>query len=533
MTDCLPSGKTRAAFDQALARFADVVGERWVMQSAADRDRYKDPYAPGNADQTSPSAAVAPASVEEVQAVVRIANEMRVPLWSVSTGRNLGYGGTAPRTRGSVVLELSRMNKILEVNEELGYALVEPGVTFFDLHQHIRAQRLKLWISVPALGWGSIVGNALERGFGYTPYGDHASMQCGMEVVLADGTLLRTGMGAMANSTSWQLFKPGFGPAMDGLFMQSNYAVVTKMGIWLMPEPESLTTVSMKFKNEDDLGAIVDTVRPLKLRGTIQNQAVIAGPIRAAAGLSTRDQWYRGEGAMPEAAILEMIGKLGLGYWNVRCGLYGPAEINAVRLRALSDAFGKIPGAEITSRTYSPDEELAPPDRTMAGFPSLGALQVANWRGGRGGHIDFSPISPPRAADAVAQYRMVRAKATEYGIDYFGGFAVGERYLNHIFIIIYDQDDAEQARRALRIFPELVRDASALGYGEYRTHLSFMDLVGDQYAFNDHALRRFAERIKDAVDPNGILSPGKQGIWPRHLRGDARAASAADLGSES
>jgi 4-cresol dehydrogenase (hydroxylating) flavoprotein subunit len=128
---------------------------------------------------------------------------------------------------------------------------------------------------------------------------------------------------------------------------------------------------------------------------------------------------------------------------------------------------------------------------------------------------------------------MVRAKATEYGIDYFGGFAVGERYLNHIFIIIYDQDDAEQARRALRIFPELVRDASALGYGEYRTHLSFMDLVGDQYAFNDHALRRFAERIKDAVDPNGILSPGKQGIWPRHLRGDARAASAADLGSES
>ena len=54
--------------------------------------------------------------------------------------------------------------------------------------------------------------------------------------------------------------------------------------------------------------------------------------------------------------------------------------------------------------------------------------------------------------------------------------------------------------------------------GEYRAHLSFMDLASDQYSFNNHSYRRFCETIKDAVDPNGILSRGRHGIWPASLR---------------
>ena len=67
----------------------------------------------------------------------------------------------------------------------------------------------------------------------------------------------------------------------------------------------------------------------------------------------------------------------------------------------------------------------------------------------------------------------------------------------------------------------LVGKAAEHGFGEYRAHLDFMDLAASHYDFNDHAYLRFVERIKDAVDPQGILSPGKQGIWPRHMRSEA------------
>jgi 4-cresol dehydrogenase (hydroxylating) flavoprotein subunit len=58
----------------------------------------------------------------------------------------------------------ARMNKILEVNEKYAYALVEPGVTFFDLYKYIQDHKLKLWVDVPDLGGGSILGNTVERG---------------------------------------------------------------------------------------------------------------------------------------------------------------------------------------------------------------------------------------------------------------------------------------------------------------------------------------------------------------------------------
>lgn len=99
------------------------------------------------------------------------------------------------------------MRRIVEINEEYAYAIVEPGVTFFDLYETVKKRGLKLWPSTPSLGWGSIIGNALDRGFGYTPEGEHSQMQCGMEVVLPNGELVRTGMGSMEGNKCFALFK--------------------------------------------------------------------------------------------------------------------------------------------------------------------------------------------------------------------------------------------------------------------------------------------------------------------------------------
>lgn len=77
------------------------------------------------------SAVIAPKDVPDVQSIIKLCNEFDMPVWPFSIGRNVGYGGAAPRVPGSVGLDMGRnMNKVLDVNVDGAYALVEPGVTF-------------------------------------------------------------------------------------------------------------------------------------------------------------------------------------------------------------------------------------------------------------------------------------------------------------------------------------------------------------------------------------------------------------------
>jgi 4-cresol dehydrogenase (hydroxylating) flavoprotein subunit len=85
-------------------------------------------------------------------------------------------------------------------------------------------------------------------------------------------------------------------------------------------------------------------------------------------------------------------------------------------------------------------------------------------------------------------------------------------------VIVYDQSDPQERQKLDELFRLLVREAAAEGYGEYRTHINYMDTIAGTYGWNDGSLMKMHETIKDALDPNGILSPGKSGIWPRHLR---------------
>jgi FAD/FMN-containing dehydrogenase len=508
MTTAVPAGTTAAALDRALSAFAAELGADAVITRPADLREYRDPYTYLESDEFDAAAALMPVSVGQVQAIVAIANEHRIPLWTFSQGRNNTYGGPAPRLRGSVVVNLRRMDRVLEVNSELAYAVVEPGVRWFDLYDALQEAGGDLMPSIPDLGWGSVLGNSLEYGIGYTPYGDHARNICGLEVVLPDGSLLRTGMGAMEGNAAWHTYPHSFGPSFGGLFQQSNLGIVTSMGVWVMRRPETYAACWVRFTGYETLGRVVDALRGLMLDRTIENLPILNRGVR----FDDHGEMYpdpSGEG------------------WSGRFALYGRASLVDAQYAIVSETLRAIPGVAVVRRTFDGSDLGGPAnhdERVQRGIPDMDLLDPARLPyGERTGHLDFSPIGPCTGDAVVRVEKLVKSTYARHGHSYVNGLFLTPRSALHISTTFYDPSDERQTREVFDGYTDLVKELAAIGYAPYRTNLQHMDLVARQFAFGDGAQLRLAETIKDALDPNGILAPGKSGIWPASLRVHRRA----------
>jgi 4-cresol dehydrogenase (hydroxylating) len=509
--------------DEAIERFTEALGADAVLLGDAERDEYRDPYWIQDDRTYESSAVLLPSSTEEVQAVVRIANELDVALWTTSHGKNLGYGGPSPRVRGSAVMHLHRMNRVIEINAELAYAVVEPGVRWFDLHAALReAGHDDLLISIPDLGWGSVVGNSMDNGITYLPYGADFMSPCGMEVVLADGEVVRTGMGAMPDNKAWHLYKRGLGPVLDPLFIQSNYGIVTRMGYWLMRRPEAFAPLFLTVPRDEQLEQAIDILRELRLDGTLRGVPSMCNTVTLAAQFpEIMGRFVAADGPLPDEEIQQIADETGLGRWGMRAAIWGDGPVVAHQVEKVNRAWSALEGAKVIhERTFGRDdwdEITATPDKIHAGIPNLDLMDAIP---PNVGHLGFSPVVPLVGANVREVVDFMRELIVEQAkVNFIGGILViNERSCVIVIGLNFDVTNEAMTRQAYATAKTLVEEAGRRGYGEYRAHLDFMDLASDQYSFNDHAYRRLCERIKDAVDPKGILSPGRHGIWPAGMR---------------
>lgn len=180
---------------------------------------------------------VFPTTVEQVQAVVRLARQEHISLTPRVSGSNVG--GLAIPPEGGVVVDLSRMNRILEVQQADMYALIEPGVTWEQLKAHLAQSEIPLRMGYPLSPPDtSIMANCLLDGLGNLSmrYGSMADWIGGLEAVMPDGQLIRTGAAAL--SDRW--FGRGPLPDLTGMFVafQGRTGIVTKMAFQLWPSPE-------------------------------------------------------------------------------------------------------------------------------------------------------------------------------------------------------------------------------------------------------------------------------------------------------
>ena len=542
----LPPNVSAEQFSAALRQFEAAVGKEWVFTSEDDLFAYRDHFGflKGEPNERLASAAVGPSSVEQVQAIVRTANQFRIPLYAVSTGKNYGYGGASPNLTGSVVVDLKRMNRILEVDEHRHFALVEPGVSYFDLYRHIQERGLKVWMDVSAPGWGSPMGTALDHGIGYTMgfYRDHFGAHCGMEVVLANGEIIRTGMGAMPGSKTWQDYSHGFGPNPAGLFGQGNFGIVTKMGFRLMPQPEHFRTGTISVPRRRDFIPLVSSVNYLSDLFMVGLPSY-SSPLRALMGNTEFRQAVTRVGGFNDEEIDRHAAAANLHAFQVQLQFYGSERTTLANWEYAQELVARaVPGARATNgeslRTPLTMEQLDLPtvtDRTRAynrrasqGIPELGSWHTEGrneqepdtWEQT---HTDITCVIP-RSGELVFEVQESLLKVmTEMDLETSASAIYTPVNWNQFSFFMHNfggsrDPSPEGKKQQIELCRRLLEANAKLGIGVYRASNVLHDAAADTYSFGEHSLRRFHEAIKDAVDPNGILSPGRSGIWPASYR---------------
>lgn len=276
-----------------------------------------------------------------------------------------------------------------------------------------------------------------------------------------------------------------------------------------MPEPPAFKPFVIQYEHEEDIVEIVETIRPLRINGVIPNAVVIAHALYEAPVKAKRSDYVSGPGSIPDEAVYRIMKDHKLGIWNVYAALYGTQEQIDVNWKIVTQAFSQSGKAKIlTEKEAADDPAFAYRAKLMCGEMTLTEFSLYNWRGG-GGSMWFAPVSQARGSETLKQMALTKQILTKYGLDYSGEFIVGMRDMHHIVDVLYDKTDPEQVKAAYQCFDELLTEFSARGYGTYRVNTAFMDKVAETYG---PVQRSVHKTLKKALDPNGILAPGKSGI---------------------
>jgi len=467
-----------------------LLGREAVLDTPEALAPYREDYT--ELAPVDPSCAAFVTTTEQLQAIVREAGETHTPLTARVAGSNVG--GLAIPAPGGVVLDLTRMNRVLEVNAEDMYAVIEPGVTQRSLKEHLAERGLPLTFGFAlAPPDTSVFANCLMGGLTNRSlkYGDQSASISGLELVRHDGSLVRTGAWAVEGV-------PPFGlvplPNLTGLFVgwQGTTGIATKMAFQLWPRhPLERRLFVLCWSAR----ATFETVRRLCRTELFDDLG----------GLS----WPSGKMMLGVQHPHPEPGE-GEPRWFLYVDTTAEREEELTyKVRVLRDVLRDVRG--LGERIEDPFDladlvRIAPDMKPFAEFPTDLRFLTAHGGGGLTWVGTYGPLSRfDEAADAGC------AKMVEHG---FPPTVVtrpmrGGHYGVLRFVSIFDRKDDAQRARVSALVRDLLELCTARGFAMYKTPRWAWDWLAPRM---DPGMLRLMREVKALMDPSGVFNPGKLGL---------------------
>jgi FAD/FMN-containing dehydrogenase len=461
-----------------------IVGRKFVSTNRADLYIYS--YDLTFAEPRWPDIVVLPESLDELKAIIGLANREKVPVIPYVAGGNVG-GLTIP-LQGGILLDLKRMNRIVEVNETDMYAVVEPGVTFGQMKAHLEKVHPTLKytyaFSPPSTG---IMTNALVQGLDNLSfrYGAASHWVSGLEILLPTGELVK--IGSCAACRTWQAIVPF--PEIDGLFLgwQGTTGLVTKMAVNLWPKPEHNTAVTFMPMDLEGAFEILQSIIRTRIPDDLIGTSFTLNKVGELAFSHQKMPLYPPTKRLPDEP--EFV---------ITAEITGNTENE---LKAKVEAVGEAVRARCAGFKYTGPETAA---STTAAFP-MQALGVLSSGGGLMWVGTYGPMSRwldtvKRGCELQDKYEITRTCYTRIMNE--GHFA-GLRWM-----LPYDKGDPDLVKRIEDLCAEQLDLVLETGYIPYKTPVwavrRLEELVG-------HDWLKLHRRVKEMLDPNNIMNPGRWG----------------------
>jgi glycolate oxidase len=458
-----PTGQATAAARLLGLLARDLAPDRLTTDPAATA-----PYATdrsGARPDGQPLAVVHAQHPDDVRTTLRHANALRVPV--VPRGAGTGLSGAATASEGTLVLDLARMNRIVELSPDDQLAVVEPGVITADLDRAAAAHGLRYAPDPASAAISTIGGNIATNAGGLrcAKYGVTRDSVLGLDAVLADGTVIRTGRRTVKGVTGYDLTALLTGS-------EGTLAVITAATVRLRPIPVATATLAAYFSSFAAAAAAATAITAARIEPAMAE--LLDGPVLAAID-EAQDSNLRARGA---ALLL------------VQCDGAGAAEEAAHVARVLEDRAASL---DITGDPVEAEALLAA--RRLA-LPSLERL----------GRPLIEDIAVPRSQLAEA-VRSIEAISAAHGVPVFTLAHAADGNLHPILVIDPALPDIPEAAWATAsdIFATALRLGGTLT-GEHGVGTLKRQWLADELGPDTLALHH---RVKAALDPHNILNPGK------------------------